>query len=67
MTQERDGIVLRTILYVVFALALAFVSAVADFAKTRAVVEDRRSMFGAIGAALRFIRRRPLRVAGLTC
>ena len=65
MTAERDGIVLRTALYVVFALALACVSVVADFAKTRAVVEDRRSMFGAIGAALRFIRRRPFRVAGL--
>ena len=65
MTQERDGIVLRTMLYVVFALALAFVSVVADFAKVRAVVEDRRSMLGAIGAALRFIRRRPFRVAGL--
>jgi hypothetical protein len=65
MTAERDGIVLRTTLYIVFALALAFVSVVADFAKTRAVVEDRRSMLGAIGAALRFIRRRPFRVAGL--
>lgn len=65
MTAEREGIVLRTALYIVFGLAVAFVSVVADFAKTRAVVEDRRSMFGAVGAALRFIRRRPFRVAGL--
>lgn len=65
MTAERSGIVLRTALYIGFGLAVAFVSLVADFAKTRAVVEDRRSMFGAIGAALRFIRRRPFRVAGL--
>ena len=40
-------------------------SLVADFAKVRAVVEDRRSMIGALGASLRFIRRRFLRVAGL--
>ena len=65
MTSEGGGIALRTSLYLLFALALAFVSVVADFAKTRAVVEDRRSMVGAIGAALRFIRRRPFRVAGL--
>ncbi len=65
MTQERDGIILRTALYVVFALAIALVNVVADFAKVRAVVEDRHSMVGAIGASLRFMRRRPFRVAGL--
>ena len=65
MTQEMSGIALRTLLYAVFLIAVAFVSVVADFAKTRAVVEDRRSMVGAIGAALRFIRRRPFRVTGL--
>jgi hypothetical protein len=65
MTQERDGIILRTVLYIVFAIAIAFVNAVADFAKVRAVVEDRRSMLGALGASLRFMRRRPFRVAGL--
>ena len=37
---------------------VAIVNVVADFAKVRAVVEDRRSMLGAIGASLRFIRRR---------
>jgi hypothetical protein len=65
MTQERDGIVLQTVLYFVLALAIALVNLAADFAKVRAVVEDRRSMLGAAGAALRFIRRRPFRVAGL--
>jgi hypothetical protein len=65
MTQERDGIILRTVLYVVFAFAIALVNIVADFAKVRAVVEDRRSMIGALGASLRFLRRRPFRVAGL--
>jgi hypothetical protein len=65
MTQERDGIILRTILYAVLALALALVNVTADFAKVRAVVEDRRSMLGALGAAMRFIRRRWLKVTGL--
>jgi hypothetical protein len=41
------------------------VSVFFDFAKVRAVVEDRLSMLGALAAAGRFIRRRPARVAGL--
>lgn len=65
LTQERDGIIVRTLLYVVFACAIALVNVVADFAKVRAVVEDRRSMLGALGASLRFIRRRAVRVTGL--
>jgi hypothetical protein len=65
MTSERQGTFLRIGLYIVFLLAVAVVSAVADFAKVRTVVEDRRSMLSAIGASLRFIRRRPFRVAGL--
>ena len=65
MTAERDAIVLRGALYLVFAMALLLVSAVADFAKVRAVVEDRHSMIGALSASVRFIRRRFFRVAGL--
>jgi hypothetical protein len=65
MTEERDAIVLRGALYLVFALALMIVSLVADFAKVRAVVEDRHSMIGALGASLRFIRRRFVKVAAL--
>jgi hypothetical protein len=65
MTSERDGIILRTLMYLAFALAIAFVNVVADFAKVRAVVEDRRSMLGALGASLRFVRRRGVRVTGL--
>jgi hypothetical protein len=30
-----------------------------DYAKIRAVVEDRRSMLGALGAGIRFVRRNP--------
>ncbi len=48
-----------------FVAALGIVNLVTDYARVRAVVEDRRSMIGALGASLRFIRRRPLRVAGL--
>lgn len=48
-----------------FVAALGVVNLVTDYARVRAVVEDRRSMIGALGASLRFIRRRPLRVAGL--
>jgi hypothetical protein len=49
-------------------MALAVLAAggiLADFAKVRAVVEDRHSMFGAIAAAIRFTRRRFGRVLGL--
>ena len=35
------------------------------FAKVRAVVEDRLSMIGAVAASVRFVWRRPLRVAAL--
>ena len=48
-----------------FVAALGVANLVTDYARVRAVVEDRRSMIGALGASLRFIRRRPLRVAGL--
>jgi hypothetical protein len=65
MTDERSAIALRSGLYALFLLALMVVSLVADYAKVRAVVEDRRSMIGALAASLRFIRRRPIRTIGL--
>jgi hypothetical protein len=56
-----DSMVVRsTVLVAVAALGL-----VVDFAKVRAVVEDRRSMIGAIAGAIRFIRRRLWRVVAL--
>jgi hypothetical protein len=57
LTVERTAFFLRLTLYIVFAAMLAACNLVFDYAKVRAVVEDRRSMLGAIGAALRFIRR----------
>jgi hypothetical protein len=65
MTSERDAIVLRAALYLVFGAMLVVVNLVADFAKVRAVVEDRRSAISALQSSLRFIRRRPLRTLGL--
>jgi hypothetical protein len=62
---EGNALGLRIALYLVFATLLALVSLVSDYARVRAVVEDRRSMIGAVGAALRFVRRRPFRVFGL--
>jgi hypothetical protein len=65
VTNEPDAIVARVALYAVFLTALAAVNLVADFAKVRAVVEDRRSMLSALASALRFIRRRPFRLVAL--
>ena len=53
---ERTAFFIRAGLYLVFLLVLAACNLVFDYAKVRAVVEDRRSAFGAIAAALRFIR-----------
>jgi hypothetical protein len=59
MAVERDAFAVRAGLYLVFGLVLASVNLVFDYAKVRAVVEDRRSMIGALGAAVRFVRRNP--------
>jgi hypothetical protein len=65
LTTEHQVLAIRVALYAVFLAGVMMVSLVADFAKVRAVVEDRRSMIGALGAATRFVRRRWWRVAGL--
>ena len=44
-------------LYAAFVLAIAAVNLWFDYAKVRLVVEDRRSVFGALTAAVRFVRR----------
>lgn len=64
-TAEGDAIAVRAGLYVLFFAIVAGVNLVMDFAKVRAVVEDRRSMLGALASSLRFIRRRPGRVVAL--
>jgi hypothetical protein len=62
---ERTAFLIRVALYATFALLLLPINMVFDYAKIRAVVEDRRSMVGAVLAAIRFIRRRPHETVGL--
>lgn len=64
-TTIRDGIEIRAPFYAVVILALALLYLISAYAKVRTVVEDRRSMIGTAGAAIRFVRRRPFRIAGL--
>jgi hypothetical protein len=64
-TVERNAFLLRLSLYLLFGLLLSAVNLWFDYAKIRAVVEDRRSMIGALGAAGRFLRSMPGATAGL--
>jgi hypothetical protein len=50
---------------VYFVIAILLIKVVLDFATARIIVEDRRSVIGAIAAAIRFAFARPLRVAWL--
>src|SRR5688572_19699586 len=65
MAVERDVFLWRVALYIVFGLLLVVVNIIFDYAKIRIVVEDRRSALSALSAALRFVWRRPGRVARL--
>ena len=65
LTVEQSAFVVRLVLYLTFGALLLLVNLVFDYAKIRAVVEDRRSMIGAFIAAIRFIRRRPMAATGL--
>ena len=57
VTVERTAFAWRAGFYCLFGLLLVAVNVVFDYAKARAVIEDRRSMIGAVGAGLRFVRR----------
>ena len=65
LTVERTAFAIRVALYVAFALPLFFANLLFDYAKIRAVVEDRRSMIGALVASARFIRRQPIAAWGM--
>jgi hypothetical protein len=65
LTAERAGFFWRVGFYVLFVALLVAANIVFDYAKVRAVVEDRRSMIGAIAAGLRFVRRNFAGVARL--
>jgi hypothetical protein len=54
---ERTAFFVRAGLYLVFGLVLGACNLVFDYAKVRAVVEDRRSALGALVSGLRFVRR----------
>ncbi|MEW5981121.1 MAG: hypothetical protein AB1806_01975 [Acidobacteriota bacterium] len=64
-TVERNAVILRLGLYAVFGVLLLAWNLVLDYAKIRAVVEDRRSMLGALFAGTRFVARHPGRTVGL--
>jgi hypothetical protein len=59
MTVERTAFLLRVGFYLVFGVLVAAGTMLFDYAKVRAVVEDRRSMLGAIRGAAGFISRNP--------
>ncbi len=65
ITVERTAFFIRLGLYAAFALPLFAFNILFDYAKIRAVVEDRRSMIGAVAASWRFIRRQPIAVWAL--
>jgi hypothetical protein len=65
VTVERSAFAVRLALYALFGALLVLVSILFDYAKVRAVVEDRRSMIGAIGAGARFARRNAASVAAV--
>ena len=57
ITVERTAFAIRAGLYLVFGIPVAGFAMIFDYAKVRAVVEDRRSMLSAINASIGFIRR----------
>jgi hypothetical protein len=62
---ERTAFLVRLVLYVVFGILVSACMLVFDYAKVRAVVEDRRSMLSAVRAALGFIERNYPAAVGL--
>jgi hypothetical protein len=57
VTVERTAFAVRVALYLVFGALVAACAMVFDYAKVRAVVEDRRSMLGAVAGSIGFIGR----------
>jgi hypothetical protein len=57
LTVERTAFLVRLALYLAFGAMVIGTNLVFDYAKVRAVVEDRRSAIGALAGALRFVNR----------
>ena len=64
-TVERTAAIWRAALYLVWLAPLLAVNLLADYTKARLVVEDRRSVAGAIAAAARVLRRHGGRAVGV--
>jgi hypothetical protein len=62
---ERTAFFWRLAMYAVFGALLVFLNLLFDYAKIRAVVEDRRSMIFALLASARFVLRHPRHAFGL--
>jgi len=62
---ERTGFVWRVVVYAIWLVPVLLVNLIVDYAKVRAVVEDRHSVIGAMVAAGRFVLRHPASVAGV--
>lgn len=56
MSVERTAIAVRVVFYLLFGAVLLATNLVVDYTKVRIIVEDRRSVLGALAASLRFIR-----------
>jgi len=65
LSSERAAFVWRVICYAIWLAPLVVVNVIADYAKVRAVIEDRRSMLGALAAGTRFVRRHRIAVSAL--
>jgi len=65
LTVERTAFAVRVALYLVFGGLVAACATVFDYAKVRAVVEDRRSMLSAVAHAIGFVRRNAAPAAAL--
>jgi hypothetical protein len=65
LTVERTAFAVRVALYLVFTALVCGVNILFDYAKIRAVVEDRRSMLGALAAGTRFVVRHPAKTLAL--
>ena len=62
---ERQAFSVRLAFYALFTALVCGVNVLFDYAKIRAVVEDRRSMLGALAAGGRFVARHPGRTLTL--
>jgi hypothetical protein len=65
MSVERTAILVRVSFYLLFGGLLIATNLAVDYTKVRVVVEDRRSVLGALVASLRFIRNHPRQVISL--